>query len=269
MSKQLSKTQKITLCAMLLVLDIVATHIIRTPAIGSLPFLRMSLGPSLIIFSSLLLGPFYGAIVGGVGDLLGIFLFTGLEGQINFLITIVYTLLGILPWALEKLTKRFRKYLQKPYFLFASMTILLVILICLFYVFPSSKEYFENGFGELTSWIEPLLLSLTAFFDLASAFALFFTNQFFQKKQEQFKELPSPYEVALICLVCEVVLMILLKPLAFYLFYNFLADSIWPIGYGTLFSCMFVFSSINILLNTFLTYWLLVFTRKYLIKNSN
>lgn len=269
MSKKLSPTQKITLCAMLLVLDVVATHIIRTPAIGSLPFLRMSLGPALIIFASLLLGPFYGAIVGGVGDLLGIFLFTGLEGQINFLITIVYTLLGILPWCLEKLTRRFRKYLQKPYFLFASMSLLLVLLICLFYVFPSTKEYFANGFGELTNWLEPLILALTAFFDLACAFALFFTNQYFKKKKEQYPELPSPYEVGLICLVVEVVLMIVLKPLAFYLFYNFLADSIWPIGYGPLFSCMFVFSSLNILINTFLTYWLLVFTRKYLIKNSD
>lgn len=265
-NKQLKPVQKMTLCAMLLVLDIVATHIIRTPSIGSLPFLRMSLGPALVIYSSLLLGPFYGAIVGGVGDLLGIFIFSGIEGQINFLLTILYALLGILPYCLEKFTSKYRDLFKKPYFFIITMMAMLVLLTCLFYAIPSTKEYFASGFGDMASWIEPLILVLTGLFDIGAFFGLFFANKFFEKNNEEFKDIPSPYEMGFIALVCEIILMIALKPLAFYLFYNFLANSIWPIGYGALFSCMFVFGSLNVVINSVLVYWLLVFTKKYLIK---
>ncbi len=268
MSKTLSSTQKITLSAMLLVLDVLATHIIRTPVIGSLPFLRLSLGPALVIYASLLLGPFYGAIVGGAGDLLGIFIFSGIEGEINYLITIVYTLLGILPWCVEKLTHKMRKSLQKPYIIFVLMFLTLVLLALLFYVFPSSKDYFASGFGEMTSWIEPLILSLTGLFDVIACFGLFFTNRFFEKNENEFASLPSPYEMALIAFICEIVLMVVLKPLAFYLFYNFLSNSTWAISYGVLLSTMLVFAGLNVVINTFVVYWLLIFSKKYLLKEA-
>lgn len=269
MSKTLSITQKITLTAMLLVLDIVATHILRTPMLGNLPFIRLSLGPALVIYASLLLGPFYGAIVGGLGDLLGILVFSGIEGQINFLLTIVYALLGILPWCLEKLTRHFRKSLQKPYFIFGAMLVVLILLACLFYVIPSTKDYFSNGFGSIASWIEPLILALTALFDIIAFFGLFFANRFFEKNKKEYENVPSPYEMAVISFLCEISLMMCLKPLAFYLFYNFLSSSVFPISYAVLFSCMFVFGGLNIVINTFIVYWLLIFTKKYLIKDSN
>ncbi len=268
MNKSLSVTQKITLTAMLLVLDIVATHIIRTPMLGNLPFIRLSLGPAVVMYASLLLGPFYGAIVGGAGDLLGILIFSGIEGQINFLLTVVYTLLGILPWALEKATRHFRESLQKPYFLFGAVLLLLVFLACLFYAFPATKDYFANGFGTIAAWIEPLILALTALFDIAAFFGLFFTNRFFEKNKGELDGLPSPYETAMIAFLIEISLMMCLKPLAFYLFYNFLSSSAFPISYGALFSCMFVFGGLNIVLNAFIVYWLLVFTKKYLIRGS-
>lgn len=267
MSKPLSSIQKITLTSMLLVLDVLFTHFLRTPTIGSLPFLRISLGPSIVIFSSLLLGPFYGAIVGGAGDLIGIFIFSGLEGQINPLITIVYALLGVLPWCLMRVFSRFRESLKKPYFLVAVMGLMLILLVCLFYAIPSTSEYFKNGFGEISIWMEPLILSLTAFFFLVAGFGLFFMNRHFEKNSE-LASLPSPYEMAMICLISEVILMVGLLPLAFYLFYNFMADEIWPISYGTLFSCMFVFTGIKVVINTFVVYWLLVVTKKYLVKGE-
>ena len=253
---------------MLLVLDILATHIIRTPVLGSLPFLRLSLGPALVIYSSLLLGPFYGAIIGGAGDLLGIFIFSGIEGEINYLITIVYTLLGILPYYFEKITHKMRKSLQKPFIIFALMFIVLILLTCLFYAFPSTKAYFANGFGEISSWIEPLILSLTGIFDFAACFGLFFANRFFEKNKEKYASLPSPYETALIVFLTEILLMVALKPLAFYLFYNFLSNNSWSISYGVLFSTMLVFAGLNVVINTFVVYWLLVFSKKYLIKEA-
>lgn len=262
MRARLSPTFKICLSAMLLVLDIVATHVIRTPAIPAFPFLRLSLGPALIIFTSLFLGPFYGGVVGAMGDLLGILLFQGIEGQINPLITIVYALLGIVPGLLVKLTKKVRKPLSKPYALFVSMGGLLVLLTALFYWIPSSRDYFLSGFGDTASWAMPLILGLTALFDVLGAIGLVFSNRYFQKRGID-ETLPSPYEIAYISLICEIVLMVLLKPLAFYAFYNWMASDPFPIDYSVLLATMLVFSSLDIVLNSFVSTWLLYWSNRF------
>lgn len=264
MNKTLTSTQKITFTALLLILDIIGTHIIRTPMLANFSFIRLSIGPAIVIYSSLFLGPFYGAVVGGCGDILGILLFQGVEGQINPLLTLVYILLGILPYCLEKLTKKMRHSLKKPYVFYVGLFSMLIILALLFFVIPSSKEYFRNGFGDTYVWAEPLIVGLTAFLDIASCVALHFTSKYFSKRNEIFEGIPSPYEVALICLVLEMVLMIALKPLAFYVFYNWMASDPFPISYGVLFSCMFVFGSLNIIINTFITSWLLIYSRRFI-----
>ncbi len=266
MTKTLSSIHKITLSAMLLVLDVLATRFLRTPLIGNMHFIRISLGPAVVIFSSLLLGPLYGAIVGSAGDMVGHFLFP-MGGQFNPLITIVYLLLGILPWCLMQFTSRIRDSLKKPYFLIATMALLLVLLVCFFYVIPGMKEYFAKGFGDKAYWVEPLIIALTALFTILACVGLFYLNRYFEKNRQANSSFPSPYETALICLISEVTLMVGLMPLAFYIFYNFISHE-FPISYGTLLSCICVFSGIKVVLNTFVVYWLLVVTKKYLIKGE-
>jgi hypothetical protein len=262
MKGQLSPTFKICLSAMLLVLDIVATHVIRTPAIPAMPFLRLSLGPAIVIYASLFLGPFYGGVVGAMGDLLGILLFQGIEGQINPLLTIVYALLGILPALLLKLTRHFRHSLSKPYILYGSMAFLLVVLAVLFYAIPSTKEFFVSGFGTTSNWAMPLILGLTAFFDIVGGIGLYYSNKYFSKHGVN-SSLPSPYEIASICLVLEIVLMVFLKPLAFYVFYNWMASDPFPISYSVLLLTMLVFSSLAITINSFGSTWLLYWSVRF------
>lgn len=268
MNRSLTSTQKITFTALLLVLDIIGTHIIRTPSLAGFSFIRLSLGPAIVIYSSLFLGPFYGAVVGGCGDILGILLFQGLEGQINPLLTIVYTMLGILPYLLEKLAKKVRGIFNKPYAYYVGLAFMLFALVLLFYIIPSTQDYFRNGFGSTYVWAEPLIVGLTALFDVLSCVALHFSYRYFSKRNDILSGIPSPYEVACICLVVEGVLMIALKPLAFYVFYNWMATSPFPISYGVLFSCMFVFGSLNIIMNTFMTSWLLIYSRRFIGKMS-
>jgi hypothetical protein len=262
MKGQLSPTFKICLSAMLLVLDIVATHVIRTPSIPAMPFLRLSLGPAIVIYASLFLGPFYGGVVGAMGDLLGILLFQGIEGQINPLLTVVYALLGILPALLLKLTRHFRKSLSKPYVLYGSMVFLLALLAILFYAIPSTKEFFASGFGTTATWAMPLILGLTAFFDIVGGVGLFYSNKYFNKHGAD-SSLPSPYEIASICLVLEIVLMVFLKPLAFYVFYNWMASDPFPISYSVLLLTMLVFSSLAITINSFGSTWLLYWSVRF------
>ena len=72
---KISQVQKITLSALFLALIIILTRITPLQNIPVIPWIRISLGPALIIFSSLILGPIYGAIVGALSDILGIVLF--------------------------------------------------------------------------------------------------------------------------------------------------------------------------------------------------
>ncbi len=266
MTKTLSSIHKITLSSMLLVLNVLATRFLRTPLIGNMHFIRISLGPAIVIFSSLLLGPLYGAIVGSAGDMVGHFLFP-VGGEFNPLITIVYLLLGIMPWCLMQFTSHFRDTLKKPYFFILTMTLLLVLLVCFFYVIPGLKEYFAKGFGDGAYWIEPLIIALTALFTALACVGLFYLNRYFEKNKQRYTSFPSPYEMALICLITEIVLMVGLMPLAFYIFYNFISHE-FPVTYGMLLSCISVFSGIKVVLNTFVVYWLLVVTKKYLIKGE-
>lgn len=266
MNKTLTAIQKITFCAMLIALDVLATRFLRTPIIPNLPFLRISFGPAIVIYSSLFLGPYFGAVVGGAGDLIGILIFTGIEGQINPLVTIVYTLLGIAPYFLLKLTTKFKKSLQKPYFILVFMVLIIIIQCLLFYVIPTSKEYFNNGFKDYSYWIEPLIICLTFFFNLLSFIALYFMNKRFKNKANEINDFPSPYQLSFVCLIVEIVLMTTLLSLAFYIFYNFLASDAFPIQYGILFSCTIVFSGFKVIVNTFTSYLLLFITKKYLIK---
>ena len=61
---KLDTVQKITLSGIFLALVIIFTRFLAIQYIPVIPFVRISLGPALIIFSSLLLGPVYGGIIG-------------------------------------------------------------------------------------------------------------------------------------------------------------------------------------------------------------
>ena len=95
---------KICFSGLLLALIIIFTRFLSLQNIPVLPFVRISFGPGLIIFASLFLGPIYGGAIGGLSDILGIVLVPSALGYgINPWFTLVYTLLGVLPWCLLKL----------------------------------------------------------------------------------------------------------------------------------------------------------------------
>jgi len=131
MNKTLSPTQKITFSAMLIALAVLSTFIAKTINMGGFSFLRFSLTPALVIYTSLTLGPVYGAIVGASADLIPAFTYS--QGEYNFLITIVYVILGILPWLLEKITRHFRTFLKKPLCLLWVWHGLFGIIVAIFY----------------------------------------------------------------------------------------------------------------------------------------
>lgn len=103
--------QKITLSGIFIGLIVILQKIIAVNYIPGLPFVRLSFGgPGLIIFSSILLGPWYGALIGGLSDLLGYVAFD-LSGKALFpQITAIYVVLGFVSyyvfWAIRNLKNK-------------------------------------------------------------------------------------------------------------------------------------------------------------------
>ncbi|MFA6619806.1 MAG: hypothetical protein WCS90_01565 [Bacilli bacterium] len=258
MSKDLTPTQKITFAAMLTALSVIATFIAKTIPMGSFTFLRFSLTPALVVYTSLTLGPLYGAIVGGLADLIPALAYQ--TGEYNFLITIVYILLGVLPWLLEKLTRHFRSALRKPYLFYVVLALIFVITVVIFY----ATDWLDKSFGQAAYWGKPTILVISFVLDIGLCIGLYFTNHYYQKRILEHPDVPSPNEIATIALVSEVVMMDLAKALAFWLFYNWVASSRFPISYGVIFSMLFLGAPVDVFFITFMNSWLLLFTKRFI-----
>ena len=91
----LSPIQKICLAGLFMALTMILQKVIAVNYIAAFPFIRLSFGgPALIIFSSILLGPVYGLIVGAGSDLLGYIAFDIKAYPLYPQITAIYALLG-------------------------------------------------------------------------------------------------------------------------------------------------------------------------------
>jgi|LAHS01.1.fsa_nt_gb hypothetical protein len=261
MNKALSPTQKITFSAMLLALAVVSTFVAKTIPMGMFYFLRFSLTPALVIYTSLALGPLYGAIVGACADLIPAFTYS--QGEYNFLITFVYIILGILPWALEKITRRFRSALRKPYFFYAALAVIFVAVALIFYL----TDWIDYSFGAASSWGKPTVLALSAVLDVGLCVGLYFTNRYYQKRILEQSDIPSPNEIATIALVSELLVMNLLKALAFWAWYKFLGSGgavPFPLHYGFFFSMLLLGLPLDVLIITFANSWLLLYTKRFI-----
>jgi hypothetical protein len=258
---KLSPTQKLTFAAMLLALAVISTFVAKSislPFLSSFPFLRFSLTPAIIIYTSITLGPVYGMVVGAAADVIPAFGFS--TGSYNFLITIVYALFGILPWVLEKLTRHFRSTLRKPYFFYGTLAVILIALAVIFY----ATDWLDGNFGSSGVWAKPTILGVIFCLDVGMGVGLYFTNKFYQKRILEYPDIPSPNEIAIIDLVGEVVVLDALKALAFYIFYTWIDDGPFVVPFSWAFAMLLMGAPLNILISTFFDSWLLIYTKKFI-----
>ncbi len=91
----ISPIQKICLTGLFIALAVICQKVMAVNYIPALPFVRVSFcGPALIIFASIILGPFYGMIVGAASDLLGYLIFDPRTNPMFIQITLIYAVLG-------------------------------------------------------------------------------------------------------------------------------------------------------------------------------
>lgn len=240
---KLSQVHKITLSALLLVLTIILTRITPLQDFPVIPWIRISLGPSLIIFSSLLLGPLYGAIVGAGSDILGIVLFPNKLGYgINPLFTLVYGLLGVLPWILLYLVKRIKNE-EILRFLFIIISVLIGIAIELFIFFVPQ---IQSGY-DFKAGIKIAIIVVSSVLMIVDIILIHLFNMFFRKKYGQ---VFSPFKIAFVCLISELVLM---------LFLNSLVKTItFEVNYWIIFFAQLLVFFIDVPLNTFVCEFLIL-----------
>ena len=257
MKSRYSEIQKITLSAFLMVLATLATIFAKLSGIPFLRFVQVSFAPAVIMFGSLALGPLYGAIIGGGSDLLGALLYP--TGVFNPFYTVMAILWGILPWCLLFLTKRWRRAMRFPIAIYVVLLLLLGALAFGFY----GTDYFDSRLGDTAVWAKPLILSIIAALDIGISIGLYFTNRYFQKSILDYPDIPSPNEVSLIATVCEIALGIFANAGALYFYFHVLAGRPSTLSYFTIALCLVVTTSVNILVNSFLLSWLLIFARRF------
>lgn len=123
---KLSLTQKICLAGLFAATATILQKVLAINYLANLPFFRISFGaPAIIVFSSIFLGPLWGAAVGAFSDLIGYFAFD-MSGYGFFpLVTLIYLVLGLLGYFVFKLIDKIGN--EKRIFI-----IEIVSLLCLF-----------------------------------------------------------------------------------------------------------------------------------------
>lgn len=241
MGKSLSISHKIAFAAMLLAFNVLATRLLGLAQPGPIfSFNRLGVTGAIVIYSSLLLGPLFGAVVGVAGDAIGWLLLGQWTGTFNVFLSVYYALIGILPYFL---VKAFKGRLDSK----VSVGVLFGTLAGLFALMMTFLWTNESLAMRIDSWNVNLLGARIFVSSLSSAFffgLIAFLIVFGLKKKD--KHIGKIYW----CSLLIELLSIFLKPFCFYLYcLAFLGTDIeaaWHVSYSMLVmvSCLFAFADI-------------------------
>ena len=252
---KLKTIHKIPLASILLVLIIIFTRVVAINNLPVVPFLRISLGPSLIVFSSLLLGPIYGAFIGGLSDILGIVMFPNAY-SINPLFTLVYFLFGLTPPLLYWLVKKIKK--EITLFIINCIVLFSIALFVTLFVFLNPEFTLYGVKYLLPFWSKILISTLSFITSISLVIAIYFINRYYHRKNDSYQLDINKF--AFIAIVNNLVWMLGLNSLIKTFFFD--------INFFIIFftqALMFIF---DILISTFLIPYLFLLVhhiyRKYL-----
>lgn len=194
----LSMVQKIALAGIFIILIALFQKIFAVNYIPVLPFVRISFGgPALIIFSSILLGPWFGLLVGAASDIVGFYIFDPkMFGSAPFFqITFIYALLGFASFFIYKffqVVKNEKLLLTIEVVVFTLLLIGLTLFSALDYQVDLAIVYrILIPVGSL------ILLALTLFTQL-------FVSRYFKKREINI----NVASIGFACFVIEMTIMI-------------------------------------------------------------
>ena len=235
-NKKLSLTSKICLAAIFIVLATICQKVIAVNYIPIVPFLRISIGgPAIIIFSSILLGPWFGLLVGFGSDVLGYFIFDPKNNAFFPQITAIYSLLGFASFFIFLLVKKLigEKVVKIVLPSFIGLCLLGVVLpvwLC------DTLELYGSTYT-LVLWQK---ISITASLIVLSAFLLVFAFVYGKKNQTV-----NVYRIVFSLTIIELLIMVVFGTLMKGLAFGFAT-------YPVILLCQIIVLFINIPLNTVL-----------------
>lgn len=241
----LSIVQKIALSGVFIVLIALFQKVFAINYIPVVPFVRISFGgPALIIFASILLGPWFGLLVGAASDIIGFYLFDPkMMGSIPFFqITLLYGLLGFGSYFIYKLVilvKNEKLMLTIEGSVFGA----LLIGVTLFSILYKNPQ-FVLWQRALIPCVSLILLTLTIFTQI-------YLTKYFKKKEMNV----SPIHVGFAAFLIEIIIM-----LAFGV-----AMKTWAFGSGSfivILASQIVVAFFNIPLNTFFVSYIMVLSKR-------
>ena len=206
----MSLTSKICLAAVFMVLATICQKVMAINYIPVIPFLRISFGgPAIIIFSSILLGPWFGLLVGAGSDIIGYLVFDPKNNAFFPQITAIYAVLGFASFFVFLFVKKLiGSKIIKIVFPAFVLTALTAILLCIWLI-PSFSVFGQEQSLELWHKIVITISSV-----VLTAFLLIFIMIYAKKNQTI-----NVYQVAFSLLLIEIVIMVIfgsfMKGLAF------------------------------------------------------
>ncbi len=209
--------RQITLSALVLSLTIICTRLLSIQNIPLVPFVRISIGPALIIFASIFIGPISGLVVGAASDILGIVLFPNALGySINPLFTVVYGLLGLLPFFIFKGVK----LIKKNYINFSIITAILgciCVFVTIFMCLNDSIILFGKTY-EFLLWHKVLIICLSWLLSALTVVVIFLTDKHLIKKYGE--DVANVYPIAVASIIVEFVVMLILNTIVKTIFFE-------------------------------------------------
>ena len=234
--KKLSLTNKICLAAIFIVLAMICQKVVAINYIAVIPFLRISFGgPAIIIFSSILLGPWFGLLVGLGSDVLGYFIFDPKSNVFFPQITAIYALMGFVSYFIFLFVKKLigEKVIKavSPTFI----VLLLVGVILPIWLAPSLQLYGNTYILEL--WQK---ISITSALLVLTIILVLFIS-FYAKKNTDI----NVYKISFSALLIELLIMVLFGTLMKGLAFGFTT-------YPVILLCQIIVLFVNVPLNTVL-----------------
>ena len=156
--------KQLTLSAMFIVLFVILNRFatLTIPAFGVNAFLRVGFSSIVIVMASLILGPIYGTVIGGIGDFIGAMIFPIGAYFIGY--TISYALIGLFPGLIMFFIKKYN--LKNKVFTIINISLETCLFLFVFiYILINKKIPLESTkFIELNSNTLIIILILISIF---------------------------------------------------------------------------------------------------------
>ena len=211
---KLKPIQKICISGLFIALLMILNKVVALNYIPVIPFVRLTIGSgALAIFASFALGPIYGATICVMADIFGYLFFDPKTMGFFPTITLIYLLLGIIPYFLFCLVNQLKNkkiMIGIEYILFS----LLFLGVSLFFVFNNSLSLFGTTY-EFEFYQKMIIIVVLGLLLLSTILINFIID----KKVKNDKNVFNVYQVSFVSFVTEILVFVifgsLMKGIAF------------------------------------------------------